>query len=157
MMSEIVVKELREPQPGLMKPDAMLTRVIPHFIDHCNVDIFKESSGIKSDGTIVFGYDQRQRFTKSNWINPEDRNESEDKFFGSLDKFDKQKVIDNKSIRLDLQKSPANNKVNLQIKYDGVPYALVTVPTGYKFGKMKLKDILKESFKQQIRIELAIE
>ena len=73
-------------------------------------------------GTI-FGYDQRRRFTKSTWLNSEDRNESEDKFFRALELSDKQKVIDNKTLKLDMQKSSSDGKVNLQIQYDGVSYA----------------------------------
>ncbi|CAF3029596.1 unnamed protein product [Rotaria socialis] len=157
MASGRIVKEIREPQTGFTKPDAMLTRVIPNFIDYCNIDQFKETSNIKLEGVTIFGYDQRRKFTKSTWLNSEDRNESEDKFLATLDKSDKQKVVENKSIRLDIQKSTGENKVNLQIQYDGVLYALITVPTGYKFGKTKLKELLKDSFKQQVKIEIVFE
>jgi hypothetical protein len=156
MASGKVAQEIREPQPGLTKPDALLTRVIPHFIDFCNIDQFKETSGTKLEDVTIFGYNQTHRFTKSTWLNSEDRNESEDKFLGALEKLDKQKVTDNKSLRLGMQKSSNDNKVNLQIQYDGVSYALVTVPIGYRFGKAKLKELLKESFKQQIKIEIVI-
>ncbi|CAF3788368.1 unnamed protein product [Rotaria sp. Silwood1] len=157
MASGKVAKEIREPQPNLTKPDALLTRVIPYFIDYCNIDQFKETVGMKLEGVTIFGYDQRGKFTKSTWLNAEDRNTSEDKFLGALEKLDKQKVTDNKSIRLDMQKSSADNKVNLQIQYDGVSYALVTVPTNYRFGKTKLKELLKESFKEHVKIEIVID
>ncbi|CAF2558111.1 unnamed protein product [Rotaria sp. Silwood2] len=157
MASGKVANEIREPHSSLTKPDSLLTRVIPHFIDYCNIDQFKETPGMKLEGVTIFGYDQRRKFTKSTWLNSEDRNESEDKFLGALEKSDKQKVTDNKSLRLEMQKLSGDNKVNLQIQYDGVSYALVTLPTGYKFGKAKLKELLKESFKQQIKIEIGID
>lgn len=156
MTSERVPKEIRNPDSSLRKPDAMLLRVISRFIDYCNIDQFKEINGMSSEGVTIFGYDNRRKFTKSTWLNSEDRNESEDKFFGSVDKADKQKVIDNKSLRLIMQKPPGESKVNLQIQYDGVSYALVSVPTGYRFGKTKLKELLKESFKEQTKIEIVV-
>jgi hypothetical protein len=157
MASTNVAKEIREPHSDLIKPDALLTRVIPHFIEYCNIDQFKETSGINLEGGVtIFGYDQRNRFTKSTWLNSEDRNESEDKFLAALDKLDKQKVTDNKTLKLDMQKLSGDRKVNLRIQYDGVSYAFVIVPTGYRFGKAKLKKLLKESFKQQTKIEIVI-
>lgn len=156
MASERVSKEIREPNSGLTKPDAMLVRIIPRFIDFCNIDQFKETRGVNLEAGTIFGYDQRRRFTKSTWLNSEDRNESEDKFFGTLELSDKQKVIDNKTLKLDMQKSASDGKVNLQIQYDGVSYAHVIVPIGYRFGKAKLKELLKESFKQQIKIEIVV-
>ena len=38
MASAKPTKEFREPYPDLIKPDAMLTRVIPNFIEYCNID-----------------------------------------------------------------------------------------------------------------------
>jgi hypothetical protein len=156
MASERIAKEIREPNSGLTKPDSLLVRVIPRFIDYCNIDQFKETRGVNLEAGTIFGYDQRRRFTKSTWLNAEDRNESEDKFFAALEKPDKEKVMDNKTLKLDMQKSASDGKVNLQIQYDGVTYARVTVPIGYKFGKAKLKELLRESFKQQIKIEVVI-
>jgi hypothetical protein len=157
MASAKTTKEIREPQPDLIKPDAMLTRVIPNFIEYCNIDQFKETSGMNSEnGITIFGYDQRNRFTKSTWLNSEDRNESEDKFLASLEKLDKPKVTDNKTLKLDMHKSVNDSRINLRIQYDGVTYAFVVVPTNYKFGKARLKELLRESFKQQTKIEIVI-
>ena len=108
------------------------------------------------NGITIFGYDQRNRFTKSIWFNPEDRNESEDKFLASLEKLDKPKVTDNKTLKLDMHKSVNDSRINLRIQYDRITYAFVVVPTNYKFGKARLKELLRESFKQQTKIETAI-
>ncbi len=85
MASEKVAKKIREPNSGLTKPDAILVRIIPRFIDFCNIDQFKETRGVNMEAATIFGYDQRRRFTKSTWLNSEDRSESEDKFFGTLE------------------------------------------------------------------------
>ena len=64
--------------------------------------------------------------------------------------------MDNKTLKLDMQKTGNDNRVNLRILFDGVTYAFVVVPTNYKFGKARLKELLKESFKQQTKIEIVI-
>jgi len=65
-------------------------------------------------------------------------------------------ALNERIYNFDMQKPTNDSWVNLRILYDGVTYAFVVVPTNYKFGKGKLKELLRESFKQQTKIEIVI-